>query len=181
MIISRNALIQSITNYTSSYSEEKSFAGQFIELLKHPKCYQRDYLPGHVTGSAWIIDETQQFVLLTHHAKLNKWLQPGGHSDGDENIYRVALREAQEETGLQHIKLLKEDIFDIDIHTIPARKDFPTHLHFDVRFIFEASQADALILTEESHELQWVALHDLDTFTDNSSILRMKAKHCLKK
>jgi 8-oxo-dGTP pyrophosphatase MutT (NUDIX family) len=176
MIISRNALVNSITHYTSSHPGKSEFKAQFIELLKHPNCYQRDYLPGHITGSAWIIDEERKFVLLTHHAKLNKWLQPGGHADGDENIFNVAIREAQEETGLKHIKLLAENIFDIDIHSIPQRKDFPAHLHFDIRFIFQASREESLILTEESHDLQWISLRELDTFTDNASILRMKEK-----
>jgi 8-oxo-dGTP pyrophosphatase MutT (NUDIX family) len=176
MIISRNLLIGSITNYTSLYPEENQLKNQFLELLNHPRCYQRDHLPGHITGSAWIIDRDRKFVLLTHHAKLNKWLQPGGHADGDENIFNVAVREAHEETGLKNIKLLKEGIFDIDIHTIPARKEFPAHLHYDIRFIFEASREEKIILTEESHDLQWKSLIELPMLTDNSSMLRMKEK-----
>jgi 8-oxo-dGTP pyrophosphatase MutT (NUDIX family) len=125
------------------------------------------------------VDETRQHTLLTHHAKLNKWLQPGGHADGDENILAVALREAEEETGLRNLRLVQENIFDIDIHVIPVRKDFPEHLHYDIRFIIEASHEEALVITEESHELQWIALTNLEKFTDNQSIVRMKEKTIL--
>src|SRR5687768_14738782 len=98
----RQSLIASLTDYQTLYSEESAFREQFLELLQHPRCFHRDHLPGHITGSAWIIDDTGKFVLLTHHAKLNRWLQPGGHADGDENVVRVALRETEEETGLKH-------------------------------------------------------------------------------
>jgi len=177
MVNSRQSLIEAITAYQSSFAEEISFRKPFLELLNHPRCYHRDHLPGHITGSAWIIDESGQFILLTHHAKLNRWLQPGGHADGDEDVFAVALREAEEETGLSNIAFPNRDIFDIDIHTIPARKDFPEHLHFDVRFCFLATRNAALTVTSESKDLKWIALHELPVYTEaNSSILRMCQK-----
>jgi 8-oxo-dGTP pyrophosphatase MutT (NUDIX family) len=176
MIISRKTLIEALKHHRSPYEIENSFSERFLEVLQHPACYLREHLPGHITGSSWIIDEAHQNVLLTHHAKLNKWLQPGGHADGDENIFNVALREAQEETGLINLQLLKIEPFDIDIHTIPARKDFPEHLHFDIRFAFTASMETSLSITEESNDLKWIGLNELENYTDNMSILRMKEK-----
>lgn len=176
MNFSQQSLIDALLTYEPLDDEELKFKNQFHTLLQHPRCFHRDHLPGHLTGSAWIVDQTKKFVLLTHHVKLNKWLQPGGHADGDENIFAVALREAEEETGLTKFKLLHSGIFDIDIHTIPARKDFPEHLHYDVRFLFEANQQDELVITEESHNLKWFPLRDLETITDNASMLRMRDK-----
>ncbi|MBL7856102.1 MAG: NUDIX hydrolase [Cyclobacteriaceae bacterium] len=177
MVTSRQELISSIESYTITEALEIEFKSKFLQLLHHPRAYFRDNLPGHITGSAWIVDESRKFVLLTHHAKLNKWLQPGGHADGDENIYNVALREAEEETGLADFKLLQHSIFDFDVHTIPARPDFPQHLHYDVRFIFKASRDQALTITEESHDLQWVALADIAQRTEhNQSMIRMAEK-----
>src|SRR5688500_22474 len=157
-MLSRDSLRQSIQQYQTSYSEEGLFKDAFLELLQHPRCFFRDHLPGHITGSAWIVDEQKQFALLTHHAKLNRWLQPGGHADGEENIINVALREATEETGLNDFKLLLPDIFDLDIHTIPQRKDFPEHLHFDIRIILEISKDKKFTVTAESHDLAWIPL-----------------------
>jgi 8-oxo-dGTP pyrophosphatase MutT (NUDIX family) len=176
MSFTRPTLLQALRTYTTRFEEEKLFAADFLKLLEHDRAFHRDHLPGHITGSAWIVDAAHTSVLLTHHAKLDKWLQPGGHADGDENVLRVALREAEEETGLKNFKLLQQGIFDLDIHTIPARKDFPEHLHYDIRFIFEADRGEALLISDESHDLKWVPFHQLSTYTSNTSILRMVDK-----
>ena len=177
MTTSRQWLLHAIESYTTSYTEEFNFLPPFVELLRHPRAYFRDHLPGHMTGSAWIIDETKQFVLLTHHAKLNKWLQPGGHADGDENIFQVSLREAEEETGLKDLILLQNSVFDFDIHTIPARLDFPQHLHFDVRFVFQISQEKLFTVSDESFDLEWVPLYAIaDRTNHNMSMIRMAEK-----
>ena len=111
-----------------------------------------------MTGSAWIVDESRKYVLLTHHAKLNRWLQPGGHADGDENIFNVGLREAMEETGIPSFKYIPVGLFDIDIHPIPARGDVPEHDHYDIRILLEAPLESRLSITDESHDLAWVPL-----------------------
>ena len=110
-----------------------------------------------------------------HHAKLNKWVQPGGHADGEENILNVALREAEEETGLTKLNP-KQNIFDVDIHLIPARKDFPEHFHYDIRFLVEANEEDEIIVSDESHDVKWISLSELEDFTKERSVLRMKDK-----
>jgi 8-oxo-dGTP pyrophosphatase MutT (NUDIX family) len=173
----RTALTEALAHYSSAYPEEISFVEDFLKLLQHPRFFYRDHLPGHMTASCWIVDEERSAVLLTHHAKLNRWLQPGGHADGDEDILAVAWKEAREETGLRSLRLLKDSIFDIDIHPIPARKDFPEHLHFDIRFLFSASKDEKFIISEESHDLAWILTDDVQSKTDNNrSMLRMNEK-----
>lgn len=176
MITTRQQLIEELGRYTSAYHDELTFRDQFLELLKAADCFNRDHLPGHITGSAFIIDESRSFTLLTHHAKLNKWLQPGGHADGDENIFRVAMREAEEETGLKNFSLAHPGLFDIDIHPIPARKDFPEHLHYDIRILLQISREEKLIISEESHDLAWISLNEIAGMTGNDSIIRMVEK-----
>lgn len=179
MITTRAALLDALEKYKGFDSTEHAFVSEFVKLLKHPDAYQRTHLPGHLTGSAWILDESKQFVLLTHHAKLNKWLQPGGHADGDEDITAVATREVQEETGLTSFDIL-EPLFDIDIHTIPARGDFPEHLHFDVRALLQARRNDGLMVTEESHDLVWIPLGQVaERSGKNLSMMRMVQKASL--
>jgi len=173
----RNNLLTLLKTYKTREASEESFNEPFIELLSHRDAFQRTHLPGHITGSAWIVDRTGKFVLLTHHAKLNRWLQPGGHADGDENVRRVALREALEETGLTSSRLVQDGIFDLDIHLIPGRKEFPEHLHYDIRFLLQADLQSKLIVTGESHALSWVPLQTLAEITDNNeSMLRMGRK-----
>lgn len=176
-ITSRELLVNNLRNYSTAFAEELPFVKQFLALLNDRPCYKRDHLPGHITGSAWIVNSSMDCIVLVHHAKLNKWLQPGGHADGDENILNVALREAEEETGLKNLRLLYEGLFDIDIHPIPERKDFPEHLHYDVRFAFQADSQEPLFLSEESHGLAWIKFDDLASKTKgNVSILRMLEK-----
>ena len=176
MSFTRQSLIQSLQDYHTPFEEEMIFRDQFLKLLEHPRCYHRDFLPGHITASAWITDVSGQYVLLTHHAKLNRWLQPGGHADGEEDVFNVALREAEEETGLKKFDTPSKSIFDIDIHLIPARRDHSEHYHYDIRFVFQADLHEPLQISHESIDLKWVALHELELFTTNQSILRMKEK-----
>ena len=176
MIDSRVKLQDALRQYQTHFSSEHTFIAAFQSLLESENSYQRTHVPGHITGSAWIIDSTRQYVLLTHHAKLNKWLQPGGHADGDENVLRVALREAEEETGVKNFTLLSHKFFDIDIHPIPDRKDMVAHDHYDIRFLLQADRNDPLIITEESHDLRWVKLIELNVYNNSPSLQRMAEK-----
>src|SRR5882672_8038315 len=136
-MITRESLIQELATYSTDFQGEEVHRNMFLELLDHPRSFHRDHLPGHITGSAWIVNEDFTKVLLVLHAKLGRWLQPGGHADGDENVLGVALREAEEETGVKQYELLHPGIFDLDIHPIPARKDFQEHLHYDIRYLVQ--------------------------------------------
>jgi 8-oxo-dGTP pyrophosphatase MutT (NUDIX family) len=103
-------------------------------------------------------------------------MQLGGHSDGDSDTLAVALREAREESGLDGIRSLSDEIFDLDIHEIPARRNEPAHLHYDIRFLLEADRRQPLTITEESKGLAWAALDEIETFSREESILRLARK-----
>jgi 8-oxo-dGTP pyrophosphatase MutT (NUDIX family) len=175
--LDRSTIITLLHTYHSEFPDENVFVPQILELLKHPNAFQRDHLPGHITGSSFILDHSRKNVLLVHHGTLNKWLQPGGHAEGEENVLNVALREAEEETGVKKFILLQEGIFDLDIHPIPARQGFPDHLHYDIRFLVEADKREKVIVSEESHDVAWIPLHELGKLTNNNpSIMRMAEK-----
>ena len=120
------------------------------------------------------VDTAGDRALLAHHRKLGRWLQPGGHSDGDPDTLAVALREAREESGLE-VRVLDDAIFDIDVHAIPAVGREPAHFHFDVRFLVQAEH-DRFTVSEESHALAWVPAEGLGALTDEESVLRMARK-----
>ena len=144
---------------------------EFVE--SQPKCADRSLAMGHLTGSAWIVDKARKRTLLTHHRKLDKWLQLGGHADGDLDLSRVAFREAEEESGLKRLKLVRGDLFDVDRHLIPARKTEPEHWHFDLRFIVEADPEESLIISDESNDLAWVEIAQMADYNEEESMLRM--------
>ncbi|MCC5931778.1 MAG: NUDIX hydrolase [Cyclobacteriaceae bacterium] len=174
----RTLLVESLLNYRSKFKEEIEFIPRFLNLLQHQDCFYRSHLNGHITGSAWIINPAKSHTLLLHHKKLNKWLQPGGHADGEENILLVAEKEAKEETGLSSLCAMHENIFDIDIHTIPARGKVMEHEHFDIRYIFVSDENDTLQINHESINAAWYPLKNIMKFPDNFefSIRRMAEK-----
>ncbi len=105
---------------------------------------------------------------------------PGGKTEAGENAIETALREAEEESGLKNFKLLQETIFDIDIHRIPERKDFAEHFHYDVRFLFQASMDEPIVISEESHDVAWKKISEIADLTQhNPSMIRMAEKTVL--
>ncbi len=171
----RRKLLDALARYRDRYEEESNLTERFIVFLEeNTNCFDRKNSVGHITGSAWLLCPDHHRVLLTHHKKLNRWLQLGGHSDGESDSLEVAIREATEESGLT-VRVLDHDIFDIDIHEIPQRKNEPLHLHFDVRFLLEAVDTD-FVVSAESNDLQWVKITDIYQYSDEESILRMRDK-----
>ena len=152
---------------------------RMLQFVKQNKdCFKRELAIGHITGSAWIVNPARTKTLMLHHRKLDRWLQPGGHSDGDPNTLAVALREASEESGIHidNIKPVGEVIFDVDIHTIPTNKKEVQHEHFDVRFLLEIDDRLPLVSNEESNEVRWLSLGDVSDFNTDRSIERMLIK-----
>lgn len=173
----RKFLISKLNKFQPLDAHEHSMLKQILNFVnENSNCFERTSQIGHITGSAMIVNKNKTKILLTHHHKLDKWLQLGGHSDGDSNPLNVALREAKEESGLQNISILSEDIFDVDAHEIPARKNEPTHIHYDIRFLFEADDSEQLTITSESKDLAWISLDDIERYTTEESVLRMVRK-----
>lgn len=166
-----------LKKYRTPYEEEVSFIQDFDDLTEDPLAYRRERLEGHFTASAWVVNKERTHTLLTLHRKLGRWLQLGGHADGNENLLEVAMQEATEESGLQSLTLVDLAIFDLDKHIIPERSLAPEHFHFDVRYLFEAEINEKLHVSKESISLAWIAF---DSVTDmigyNPSILRMLEK-----
>lgn len=145
-------------------------------VREQPGCLWRTCVPGHLTGSAWIVSPCRRHVLLTHHRKLDKWLQLGGHADGDADLRRVAHREAVEESGLAEVRARSGELFDVDRHWIPPRGAEPGHFHHDLRFLFEADPAAPLRVTSESKALAWVELDAVAGLNPEESMARMVRK-----
>jgi ADP-ribose pyrophosphatase YjhB (NUDIX family) len=160
---------------------EAEMAAEMIRFVTaEPDCLLRSCVTGHLTGSAWIVDADRRRTLLTHHLKLDKWLQLGGHADGDGDLLGVALREGREESGLAELRPVGTDIFDVDRHWIPARKTDPAHWHFDVRFMFEADPSAPLIrAVNESKQLAWVPVNEVTQLNPEESMARMVRKTLL--
>jgi 8-oxo-dGTP pyrophosphatase MutT (NUDIX family) len=151
---SPTSLSLSLDDYASRWPDDDA-TSQFADFLRQtPDAFERSNSEGHFTGSSWLVSADGERVLLMHHRKLGRWLQPGGHADGDRDLARVALREAGEESGLRDL-VVDPAIFDIDRHWIPERGQEPGHWHYDVRYVVHARGSEAFVLNEESLALAW--------------------------
>lgn len=176
--MNRNSLLSELATYKTHFIEEKLFISSFIELIEsHENCYERNLLSGHLTGSAWVLNSNYSKALLIHHKKLNKWLQPGGHADGDENLRNVAQRELMEETGLKNTEVYIDTIFDLDIHLIPKNNQVPQHHHFDIRYLFLGDDMDTIRISNESIDVRWWDLDSISNLVNQDrSIMRLVDK-----
>jgi 8-oxo-dGTP pyrophosphatase MutT (NUDIX family) len=167
-------LIRLLSRYAPNSIVEQGYLSRTLDFVRRtPACTSRHTPEGHITASAWVLSPDGNAALLTHHRKLGRWFQPGGHVEDDATIQEAALREAREESGIADLRLLSEAIFDVDVHLIPARKGEPEHWHYDVRFLIQAGTREFAV-GQESLDLAW---RDLDALVDvDESILRMVRK-----
>jgi 8-oxo-dGTP pyrophosphatase MutT (NUDIX family) len=167
--------------YQTDNFEQIEVRKQFLEFARsHTDVFHRHHPPGHFTASCWLVSNDEQRVLLTHHKKLGRWLQLGGHADGNDNLIEVALCEAQEESGLSDL-VIEAKIFDLDAHLIPARKEDPEHIHWDVRFVIRAMGSEQYQLSEESLALAWRNIVEISKDPDSDASLRRMAEKWLKR
>jgi len=173
----RLALTRDLDAYVPSDDRESTMRLRLTDFVRtHADCFARTQVAGHVTGSAWIVDRDATATVLVHHRKLDRWLQPGGHADGDPDVRGVALREATEESGLVHLTLASPRIYDLDVHAIPARRDEPAHVHYDIRYAFYAPRGEAPIVSDESHAVAWIAFDEIERYAIDDSVRRLVAK-----
>lgn len=166
-----------LLNYHPSDSQEKLFKKQMLQFIEsYDFCFERTLEVGHITASCWLLNLNGTHALLLHHRKLENWFQLGGHCDGDPNTLAVAIKEAQEESGIFGIRAISPEIFDIDIHLIPENSKEKAHLHYDVRFLLQVNSTEKISQNNESKELRWVSENINDLPTNTPSILRMHQK-----
>lgn len=179
----RAPLLRLLDDYAESRPDEAAVASRIRALVaEHEDCFLRSCRPGHITGSAWVVSHDGRKHLLLHHRKLGKWLQPGGHADGDPDVAAVALKEAREESGLASLRLLDTAPLDIDVHLIPERLDADgrlmddAHEHHDLRFLITAERDEQPAVSDESHAVRWCDADEVRRLTSEPSVLRLLEK-----
>ena len=152
----RQPLLQLLNAYEPCDDNEASLKRKMLNFVTaHRDCFERTCREGHITASAWIVNFTGDRVRRTLHKKRKLWLPRGGHSDGDCDIHRTSLREAQEESGLESLDFIKKNIFSIDVHDFITRKE-PLHQHYDFNFLLQIQDPnDTIKISDESIDLRW--------------------------
>lgn len=168
-----------LSSYDPSDPSEIIALHKILDFVKsNPDPFGHHSLPGHITGSALVLNQERTHVLLNHHKKLNRWVQFGGHSDGDSDVKKTAIREAFEESGLKSLTLdpRLEGIFDLDVHEIAESPTMPLHTHYDIRFLLLADQSEPIVVSPESYAVSWVDLNEVEKYSTEKSFLRMITK-----
>lgn len=170
----RNRLMKLLQSYNPKDPSELEFKRRMIDFVEnYPNCFERSLEIGHITASLWLLNKDGSKALLMHHTKLDRWFQLGGHCDGDSDVLNVALKEAREESGIQNIVAVSPEIFDIDIHLIPANSKEKAHDHYDVRFLLQAMSDEEVVQNRESKSLRWINKNQDSLPTRLPSIVRM--------
>jgi 8-oxo-dGTP pyrophosphatase MutT (NUDIX family) len=170
------AILRLLAAFEPHDEVEREFLARTDRFIREtPAFHRRNAAAGHLTASAWIIDAAREHALLLHHAKLGRWLQPGGHIEDDRTPLAAALREAREETSVA-CRAVTDGIFDIDIHPIPARVAEPGHLHYDIRFLLQADRLARPEVSPESNAVRWFRLDEITALGGGPSIDRMVEK-----
>jgi 8-oxo-dGTP pyrophosphatase MutT (NUDIX family) len=163
-----------------AHHENDSHALETLDFLATQEAFwQRENQAGHLTASSFIVNEARNKALLTHHLKLDKWFQLGGHIEPqDATIFEAAMREAKEESGLLSLRLAKQTLFDIDVHLIPCSKSgFPAHNHYDVRVLLIANENEAINFDKnESKQVKWFYFDDIRAVSTEIAMHRMVEK-----
>jgi 8-oxo-dGTP pyrophosphatase MutT (NUDIX family) len=163
-----------LRGYSPHDLEEERHLRRIHALLERgPEAFRRDHFrPGHFTASAFVLDPTETRLLLVHHAKLHRWLQPGGHVEAtDANVVAAARREIEEEVDLRDLRLLVDGVFDVDVHAIPPLKADPGHEHFDLRFLFRSTTVDA-VAGSDARDARWFPFGEVSAAESDRSVLR---------
>lgn len=159
-------LMDDIRNYIPGCEQEERDQQQMLRFMQeNPDYLSRDNLTAHFTASVWVVNPARTKTLMAYHNIYDSWAWIGGHADGEEDLRAVAMRELQEETGVKHARLLSEEVFSLETLTVDGHVKrgqwVPGHLHFNLTFLAEADEDEALIACEgENQAVGWFDFED---------------------
>ncbi len=158
--------IECIRRYEPCCEQEERDKAVILDYLdRNPGCFSRSDLVAHMTASSWVVNRERTKVLMVYHKIYNSWSWTGGHADGDTDLLAVALRECREETGVEHVRALNEEIFSLEVLTVDGHEKrgeyVPSHLHLNVTYLLEADENDTLhVCAEENAGVRWFTLDE---------------------
>ena len=159
-------IIEEIKKYRPCNAQEQRDQALILDFLeKNGDAFLRSNLLAHMTASSWIVNPERTKTLMVYHNLYDSWSWTGGHADGETDLLSVALREAREETGIEHVRPLSPEIFSLEVLTVDGHEKrgeyVPSHLHMNVTYLLEAEESDTLhICKEENSGVAWFSLEE---------------------
>lgn len=159
-------IIKQLSDYVAFNEQETADKKLMLDLLEHQEnLFTRNNKCAHFTASAWVVNQNYDKVLMAYHNLYDSWAWLGGHADGDENLLEVAIKEVKEESGLQHVKPVTEDLFSIEVLTVDGHEKKgcyePSHLHLNLTYLIEADDSELLSnKPDENSEVAWFTLDE---------------------
>ncbi|MFA9462877.1 MAG: NUDIX hydrolase [Velocimicrobium sp.] len=159
-------ILEEIEQYTPYNEQEEKDKTVMINFIKTSKqVLLRENKIAHFTASSWVVNRERTKILMIFHNIFNSWSWTGGHADGEEDLLQVAIREAKEETGVEHVTPVFEDIFSLEIITVDGHEKrgeyVPSHLHVNITYLLEANEMDEIRIKEDENSgVKWFALED---------------------
>ena len=159
-------IIEEIKKYRPCNAQEQRDQALILDFLeKNGDAFLRSNLLAHMTASSWIVNPERTKTLMVYHNLYDSWSWTGGHADGETDLLSVALREAREETGIEHVRPLSPEIFSLEVLTVDGHEKrgeyVPSHLHMNVTYLLEAEESDTLhVCREENSGVAWFTLEE---------------------
>ena len=159
-------IVEEIKKYRPCNAQEQRDQTLILDFLeKNGDAFLRSNLLAHMTASSWIVNPERTKTLMVYHNLYDSWSWTGGHADGETDLLSVALREAREETGIEHVRPLSPEIFSLEVLTVDGHEKrgeyVPSHLHMNVTYLLEAEESDTLhICREENSGVAWFTLEE---------------------
>ena len=159
-------IVEEIKKYRPCNAQEQRDQALILDFLeKNGDAFLRSNLLAHMTASSWIVNPQRTKTLMVYHNLYDSWSWTGGHADGETDLLSVALREAREETGIEHVRPVSPEIFSLEVLTVDGHEKrgeyVPSHLHMNVTYLLEAEESDTLhICREENSGVAWFTLEE---------------------
>lgn len=159
-------LLNAIEAFIPCNEQEESDKAEILKYLKEQKnVFSRENRIAHITASGWITNKTRDKVLMAYHNIYDSWSWLGGHADGDQDLLKVALKEAREESGIERVVPVMETIFSLEILTVDGHKKkgiyVPSHLHLNITYLLEADERETLVIKpDENSQVAWFGLDE---------------------
>lgn len=175
-------LKEKIENYKPYNEQETCDKEMMLEYINtFDDVLTRNNKMCHFSSSSWIVNKDRTKVVMIYHNIYKSWAWTGGHCDGDEDVLHVALKEAEEETGLKNLKVLDDNIFSLEIITVDSHikrgKFVPSHLHLNCTFLIEADENEPLRIKEDENSgVKWVDINDVTKLSNESKMIPIYEK-----